>query len=508
MKLKYYLYVGLIVLLSFFSFYPAFSFAFIIDDWHQLWGVFYDKSIIDYYILTQHPNSAYEFLLLAPIFRFNPFYYQIIGFVLKIIASLSVAVVVLSITRLKTAAAFSGLIFASSVIGIETFTRISAHNSALLIPIVCLSVYLWITAERENSIYKYILVVLFIILTIINDPGPGIVILPIIFLWNLLLFIQEINWSSLKNFLIKTAFLLTILISLKWYLAPRIANRNEPIAQHIQYLLSNTSVAITNFLTSLGNLVVGWIFPIKEHIGLTSPTFITTVFGYLLSISALLLGYKFLQKKSNFLGLLFFFVSWIFLFYFPSWFTQGHYVLGGTISAVSNRYLALSSIGFIAFIAYLVTCLKRKHAYLAIVIIIMLNIISSYRILNEEYKYRSLEIQNKLYSIIDQDLPKGNEKEYLILFLGNNALKIFGLEWNGFYPIALRRGITDKKEFPTIVNNLIDAKNLLCTDGSPSSEPQLSKLYAWEVENNGMIYNVTEDVKLLISKECKLNPYN
>jgi len=80
-------YLLIIGLLSFLSFYPAFNFSFIIDDWYQLWGVFYDRSIIEHYIKSQAPNVAYEFLILAPIFKFNPFYYQIVGYFLKIIDS-------------------------------------------------------------------------------------------------------------------------------------------------------------------------------------------------------------------------------------------------------------------------------------------------------------------------------------------------------------------------------------------------------------------------------------
>jgi len=122
--------------------------------------------------------------------------------------------------------------------------------------------------------------------------------------------------------------------------------------------------------------------------------------------------------------------------------------------------------------------------------------------LRDEYTYRSLEVQNRLYNKIDQDLPRGNEKTTYLLFLGDNQIRLFGLEWNGFYPLALRRGITDKKEFPTIINNLADAKKRLCANPLGSNLPGL---YAWEVQDNGMLYNVTEDVKLLIMKECKIN---
>lgn len=500
-KRNYIAFVILVILLSFISFYYAFSFTFIVDDWYQLWGVFYDRSIIDYYILTQHPNSAYEFLALAPIFKFNPFYYQIVGFILKIIASLSAALFVFSISRSKKIAAFAGLIFASSVIGIEAFTRISAHNSALLIPTLCLGIYFWVMAGEGKSIYKYFLAIFFIILTIIGDPGLGIMILPILFVWNLLGLYQNFSRQELRKFLAVNPLLLIIPISLKFYLDPRIANR--PIADHTSFVLSHISYTLNNFLTSIGNLVIGWVIPLKEDMGLATTNPVSTIFGYSFLLYTIFLGYKFFRKKSENLKILLFLSIWIFLFYFPSWFTQGHYVKGGTISAVSNRYLAISSVGFIIMLAYLLKFLKNRYSYTVLIIIIVFNLISSPRILSAEYKYRSVEIQNKLYGRIDQEFPMGNEKDNLIIFLGENQLKIFGLEWNGFYPLAIKRGITDKKELPTIANSLSEVEGVVCINNDVLPPKfRLSNIYAWKVQNDN-IYNISEDVRKFISSDEK-----
>lgn len=506
MKLKYFLYVSLIVLLSFFSFYPAFSFAFIVDDWYQLWGVFYDSSIIDHYIKTQHPNSAYEFLIFAPLYKFNPFYYQLNGFLLKIVDSLAVAVLIFTLTKSKTAAIFSGLIFASSVMGIETFTRISAHNSALLIPTLALGIYVWVKAKKNKSVLKYLISVCLFIITIMQDPGIGIIVLPVIFLWDLLNLIRDFSKQRLKNLFVTTAILISIPILLKWYLDPRIADRNFYLIKHMYYSINNIVTVTTNFSTNIGNLIIGWFIPFKESLGIGSPNYGATFFGYLAIIFTLLTGAIFLRKKVELFMIIFFFSVWVFLFYFPSWFTQSHYVEGGVISAISNRYLAISSIGIIGLISYFLSSIRFKTAVSSLIFILILNIWSANRILKHEYPYRSLEVQNRLYNKIDQDLPRGNEKTAYLLFLGDNQIRLFGLEWNGFYPLAIRRGITDKKEFPKVLNNLSDAKKLLCVDETLPSESKLSSLYAWGVQNNGMIYNVTTDVKLLISKECKLNP--
>lgn len=54
------------------------------------------------------------------------------------------------------------------------------------------------------------------------------------------------------------------------------------------------------------------------------------------------------------------------------------------------------------------------------------------------------------------------------------------------------------------MSNLADIKKSICGDEPSSLETKLSRLYAWEVQNSA-IYNVSENVRLLIHKDCKLN---
>lgn len=501
MKRLYIFFISSIITLSFFSFYPAFGFSFIIDDWYQLWGVFYDKSIIDYYIRTQHPNSAYEFLIFAPLFKFNPFYYQIIGYFLKIIDSLVVALFVFSTTKSRKVAFFSGVVFAASVIGIETFTRISAHNSALLIPSLGLGLFFWIEATRHESFYRYLIAISFIVLTILQDPGVGIIILPAALLWNLLNLIRNFNKQQTRKLLLRTIMIISLPVFLKWYLDPRRSDRNSYITRHLSYILNHPLEVTTNFLTSIGNLLIGWFIPFEETVGLVTSNFWTTTFGYLAFLFTLVIGLIFLRKKSETSMILFYLSIWVFLFYFPNWFTQSHYVEGGTISSVSNRYLAISSIGFIGLISYLTSFLKSRIRMVLFIFIIFLNIWSSLRILNNEHRYRSLNTQNLIFNIIDQDLPKGEERNKILMVLGDYDMKVAGFEWNGFYPIALKRGITNQQQFSTIVNNLEDAKKLLC-NRNMISKYKISEFYSWKVQNN-TIENISEEVRLVLRKDCE-----
>lgn len=499
-------YLLLIGIISFLSFYPAFNFSFIVDDWYQLWGVFYNHSIIEHYIKTQHPNSAYEFLLLAPFFKFNPLYYQIVGYILKIVDSLATVLVVFYITSSKKAAFYSGLIFAASVIGMETFTRISAQNSALLIPTVCLGLVFWIQANRQKNFSgRYILAILFMVLSIIADPGTGIIVIPIVLLYSLLSLAQSPSSINLKKFIVVAISLGVLAIILYWYLNSTISDRNGYVLKHINFILQHPFFVLTNFLTSIGNLILGWFIPFEEsYISLTSANFLTQVAGYLFILLTILTGLRFWQKKSERTKIYLFFLLWVFLFYFPSWFTQSHYVEGGAISSVSNRYFAISSIGFIGLVAYLITFIKPKYQIIFLIIVIGFNIWNSERTLIAGSFYRSRAQQDSLYQIVDQDLPRGDEKNDLLLFLGYDWFKIVELDWNGFYPLAIKRNITKEEEFPTIVSTVQRAKDLICSD---NPKFKLSKLYAWEFQNN-QLFNVTDKVKQVINtdKECHKLP--
>lgn len=511
MKKRYYLlFLFLVIFLSFLCFYPAFRFAFVIDDWFQLWGVFYDRSIIEYYMKAQHPNSAYEFLLLAPIFKFTPFYYQIVGYLLKVVDSLVVALLIFSITKLKNTAIFSGLLFAASVIGLETFSRISAQNSALSIVVLGTGLYFWVIANRDNSLYKYFLAVIFMGLTILGDPGTGVIILPITLFWNLLNLAQSPHKQTLKKTLITTGVLMLIPLFLGKYLGSLVSSKSAYFSQHSSFILNNSLTVLTNYLTSIGNLIIGWIIPVEEHIGLTNSVPITIISGYLYILFVLIIGFNFLRTRTEYFKIMLFFSIWPLLFYFPSWFTQTHYVEGGTISAVSNRYFAISSIGVIGLIAYYVSSFKNNRAVPFLSLIIILSLWNSFRILSGEYKYRSVEIQQKLYDRIDEDVPIGDEKDKILLFLGNNWVRIVGLDWNGFYPIAHRRGIINTNDFPTIVNDIPKTKDAVCIKtNSVSPKFKLSNLYAWEIQDDS-IYNVSENVRKIISsdKECKFYQNN
>ena len=498
------IFILLIVSLAFLSFYQAFNFSFIIDDWFLLWGVLYDRSTIDPFFQT-HPNVVYQFILSAPVFKFNPFYYQFLGFLLKIIDSFFVALLILSITKSKSAAYFSAIIFSSSVGGIETFTWASGRSAALLIPLISSGLFFWINAKKE-TIHKYFISIILIILTILSDAGNGIVVIPMLILWELL-DLQNFSKHKMKKFLFKICSLLAIPLILFWYLSPRIEGRSIYLIKNIFIILANFPQMLIKFLTSIGNLLVGWIIPIVELNHLTDPNIFNTIAGVLFFIWTIILIFAFWKRKSTIFRILLFLSIWIFLGLIPGWLTQSDYIERQSYTAVSHRYLTLSSIGLIGLIAYSTSFIKRKYSFPILTAVIILNLWSSYRILSWESIYHSAVTQNYLYNQIDKDLPKGDEKNKILVFTGDHWVRI-ALDWNDFYPLALKRGITRKSEFSTVTNDLDRVKELICApDENTPPKFRLPNLYAWDV-GSGDIYNVSKQLRSVISsdKECRFTP--
>ena len=132
-----------------------------------------------------------------------------------------------------------------------------------------------------------------------------------------------------------------------------------------------------------------------------------------------------------------------------------------------------------------------------------LNILTANRLLNSEKQYRSLTLQEALYSQINADVPYGFEKNSIFVYLGSNWLKVLGLDWNGVFPFALKRGIKSPNDFPLILSDINSIVSKLCTDKNRYS---LSNTYAWDI-SSGNLVNVSKQYReyIMQNAKCDLN---
>lgn len=493
-------FVALVMLLSFLSHYQALGFAFIVDDWNQLWGAIYDRSLLSRYF-SDHPSVAWEFIFLSKIFGFNPYYYYLVSLLLKIICSFGVGVMGYGFTKSIKVGIYSGLIFASSAMGLEVFGRISAHYAAFSIILLTVGIFFWIRAPKKKLIYLTVSAFILFFIAVVGDPGSAIMILPLIIIWEVITYYQ----SKFNRNLFIPVILRILLVGLLSILIFGIISQRAKYfsaslySSNIQFATENFGSSLNNYLNSIGHLLVGWFIPIEEMLGISSPTLIGILMGYFLLIILIIQLVIFLKTKSNFSKIIFFLLSWIIFFYFPSWITQEHIVRGGLVIGVTNRYLALSSIGLIIIFAIVLEKIKNKNiAALLLSAIIFLNVFTSNRLLGSEQQYRSQKIQADLYNKIDKDVPLGFEKNSIFIYQGNNWLKIIGLEWNGVYPFVLKRGIINPDDFPLILNDINSIISKLCLDKDRYS---LANVYAWDV-SSGKLENTTNQFRETISRDA------
>lgn len=506
----------LIFFLSFASFHYAFNFSLVLDDWMQLWAVLFHTPAMDHY-LKWAPNSAVEFILLAKLLGFNYFYWQLIGFVLKIIASFSVSFMTLAIFRSKIIAFYSGIIYASFVGGLESFTRLSAQNHSLSIPTICLGISFWVTSYYRKSATTYILAVIFIVITLISYSGSTNAMFFILLLWELLTLLQ--NDFKIAYFLERSVLLLTTFLILNFLTSVRFLYNRAGIESNLTTVLNNPFSAAWSFISSIGNLLIGWAFYIEEALGLSKSNFMGLLAGYLLITLILTVFILFLKRKRDIYKNLIFFLLWILFFYFPSWMASGLMVNGNVIAGVTNRYFAIPSVGLVIIIAFFISTINNKFLrVLTLIVILSSNILMANRILKDELSYRSIEVQDKLYDQINRTVAKGKERESIFVFLGDNDLRLFALDWNGAFPFALKRKITDLDGFPVVTNSIDVINKLLCgeTDtisisagvGSPinvkGKKFLLENLYAW-VTVNGDLQDVSEEIRGQVQKQLRCN---
>lgn len=490
---KLFVFFPAVVLLSFLSFHKAFNFGFIVDDWFQLWGALFERPMLNRYF-ADHPGVALEFLLLSKIFGFNPFYYYLVSFILKITCSLAVAFFVYGLTKSRRTSFFSGLIFASTVMGLEAFDRISAHNAAFSIIFLSPAMYFWVQNTNQHFFRNTLASLTLVLIALLGDPGSSIMILPLLLLWDLLTFYQN-GWSKQRlKFYSLRIIAICLLLFLTFFIISMRAQyfTGNFYSANLQYAVTHLVSSVTNYLNSIGHLVIGWVIPINEMLGISNTTIIGKAAGYLLLLTTMLIFLSYIQTKKNSYKIIFFLLSWILVFYFPSWITQEHIVKGNLVIGVTNRYLAVSAVGVVTLLA--ITAAKIKTLTLSVsvlIIVIAANIITANNLLAKEEEYRSVKVQEALYNKIDSDVPKGVEKNSIFIFLGNNWFKVFALDWNGAYPFALKRGIHQVSEFPAVYSNVEEVANKLCAE---QAKYQLVNVYAWKVDNQKLT-NVSQQVQ-------------
>lgn len=487
-----------ISIVSTLSYWRALDFHFWRDDWYRFWAAAFNPELLKMWFgLPDHPGLAVEHFFSIKIFGLNPFWWQIWGLSLKIINSLEVSLLIFGLTKLKKSAFLAGLLFASTPVGLESYTWASNHTAALNLLFFLPGFYLFIEAFQKYNLLKYISSLFFITIAFLISPARGAALPFLIILWTLIFFKDEQDMK--KKFLLVGTFLIFIFgvfLAFQGIEVKGLMMRSNTFLE----ILAKPSLVL-NFFISIGNLAIGWFIPIPELNSSPNPvynlTFLSILSGLILIGLITIFLFKLFKKHSKKYALLSFFGLMIPLSFFPNWWYYS-YALAG----VSHRYLTLSGVGLVGILAVLLSDLKPKQGFLFLIIVIFFNILTSNLVLIKMYKYRSFSKVEEVWNQIDKYVPK-EKKEIIFVFTGNDPRKLSVLDWSGSIPFAIKRNIKDFKEFPIVVSSVDQTFKFLCGGGTYGyfgssivyKDPiPLSSLYVWEYEG-GKLTNRSEGVR-------------
>jgi hypothetical protein len=480
------------------------TFHFWRDDWGYIWGAqFHQDQLLRW---TLHPGTWLEDVMLFPLFGWNPLPWNILGIVLRIFASISVSLMLYGLTRSKKIATIAGLFFASSYIGGETVSWSSVHIVPVIITITCVGIYFYASNLYRKNWKSLAIALGCFSAAVLADPGRSIPIVGLVILF------EAIEWylgSDKKKVFSHIKRILLVVIS--YFLATQLllpTHRIRTDFPAMYQIITNNLGAFKIYLGSLGNMLVGWVIPVFEYGGLSNYNrdyahyaLYAIVLG---TIASLLYG---VIKKSRSALLITAFIAWILVYYFPNWFFERGLVVGGT-----HRYVGFAGVGLIAIFAILVGSLKNKVlSTISILIFLVLNIITTNRIMSNESNHRAYNVIEPLWQKIDKEIPAG-ETNGILMLMGSDGLRGSAFDWAGTMPIADRRGISDPYQvfIPTSDYDLI--VKLVCEDNvnRPSvgkweyqkERIPLHKVHAWFLEN-GKLENVTSQEHQKIINRAK-----
>lgn len=500
-----------VTFLSCITFWKVLSFGFWRDDWGFIWAAMYQPDT--HLAWNLHPGTKYEDILLVRLFGLNATLWQGFGIFLRIIASLSIALMMWGFSQSKKIAILVGLFFSVTFADLESVSWRSVHVVAVDIIFISIGFYFLSKYLTFKKVSYYIGTLIFFVFAVLSDPQRSI---PIILLSALFYFLSYHKiGKKLKQTTLELGVTSFILLSTMYLASLTDVAEKQYVVRLIKQDVFNPDKYL-NFFASIGNLVLGWIINVPESGGLSNFIGFNAYFGMIfLFISSSVCIYLIIKKKSQYAKLSLFFIFWIILFYLPNWSFDKNLVIGGT-----HRYIGIASVGLIALVSLLIGKIKNlKLVLLFSGIFIVLNIHTSQRILNSESVYRLKSIEEKMWNQINLDVPK-DEKNSIFIYMGSDITKGNLLDWSGPMPFGIMRGMKEEYEFPVsnvdyqVITDLVCKENVkrpfVSGWGIQKTKIPFSHIHAWEV-NNGIMRNVSAREKGVIQKmaevqKCEVNP--
>lgn len=196
----------IVLIVSLFALLPSFQLALFGDDWLEIWRFFNalgpnssgQWNYLTYY-LTKYGSFDIAMGLLTKVFGYEPVYFHIASYILRIIATLSFYPLSLFFTKNRLASFFSVLFFSVTTIGLDTTNWV--FNMPIYATIAFFNLFLFFYLKSRESGRLKLLVIsqLFFFLAIVTGSIRLTGILPFIILSEIFWLIQAKKANLFKS---------------------------------------------------------------------------------------------------------------------------------------------------------------------------------------------------------------------------------------------------------------------------------------------------------------------
>lgn len=471
--MKFFLFLLLIIFITFFAIGQSLHFALDGDSWLTLYRYIKDFTTFGSHFdlknySTDYGNYVFADIIMGIIYRlfsFNPFPYYLISIIFRVVTAISFYPAVFAATKDKFAAILASIFFASMYAGIETTNWVFNMNTYVSISLFNFFIYLYYSKEFKILSLRGISTSLILALSFIvtqNRMHGLLFIIPLLALFK----IHKFNKENLGKALIR---LVVLFLPIFVYRFVTKSSNDTAYADSFVQALSQWKNLILSIFSSIGNaLVPEKIYTIFNTTNESKAIFVFLVF-FILFLS--LFKKDFRSKKYFFtlisLSISIFFLIIPLILYGPS----------GTLSS-DHRYLIIpGAYLLVAFAILLSDLLRQKNQFFKtgaitlIIIIITVNLISlrNYFSMLSENGRSAGEAERQFKFIISQIETPRNDAPLVFLFIPDNPLYLYNAITFGFsYHLILidnRFGLgIQKAPFP--VDNLDSLLDVLSSEQS------------------------------------------
>jgi hypothetical protein len=424
------------------------------------------------------------------------------------------------VTKSKIVGIFTSIVISSSVGGVEPASFLGANNVTFFIIPLTLGIYFWMKSingfisNRNTYISKLLFIAALVILTICakGEVWSYYLIPTVTIYWGVIQILLYRDKKILKIFITSILILLSLLLIVsKMPPNPNWYQRNNGINKLKSIKVENSK----NLFSSIGNLVGGSFVYLPEGAGTSAPSVITKYLGLNLITLFFLTGLIFLINKKEKIGIINFFLFWILIFYLPNWIFESQLTVGAT-----HRYLTIPSIGFYGLIVYFAHLIFRnKTFYILIIFIIVNGIYLSNKHLEKLNFYRSYQKTNMVIDSINSSIKNFND-DTVISYSGEGGLSGYLLDWSLGIPIAMKRNISDRTEFPIWGMSLENAQKYYCGIPYPinlvgkgdayykkGNNLSIDDFYYFDVKDSGEVIDKSQEFRsnIILNANCTKN---